>query len=92
MRIQVGNDLVNIRKTGTTLWYPKRVPAVIKKMDTLYERISPDILQWNVDKPKVDNIKEIVNPDVPALEPFRTKKEREEKKKLEFDSPENGSS
>jgi len=90
MRIQVGNDLVNIRQTGSTLWYPRRITTVIRKMDSLFERIAPNVLQWNADRPKVKNIDELTNPDVPALEPFRTPKEREvsEAKALDFQTDE----
>jgi len=55
-------------------------------MDSLFERIAPKVLQWNADRPKVENIDELTNPDVPALEPFRTPTERKasEAKALDF--------
>ena len=87
MRIQVGNDLVNIRQTGSTLWYPRREQAVIQKMDSLYERVAPNVLQWNADQPKVKNIDELTNPDIPALEPFMTPTERKKSEAKALDFP-----
>jgi hypothetical protein len=64
MRIEVAgrNGLINIRENYGKLWYPKKDKAVIDKMDTLFERTKPTELMWDKSKPKVENIKEIVNP------------------------------
>lgn len=90
MRIMVGNKAVNIRKSGNTLWYPRREAAVIQKMDSMFERTSPTELAWDADKPKGD-VEAEINPETPQVEPFRPPVEEteevveEEPKKLDFD-------
>jgi len=88
MRIMVGNQAINVRVSGNTIWYPRREQSVIEKLDSMYERTNPQELMWNKTKPKGD-IESEINPDTPAVEAFRppVKEEevKEEPKELDFD-------
>ena len=90
MRIIIGNKAVHIRESGNTLWYPRREQAVMAKLDTMYERTNPTELMWDKTKPKMDDVEKHINPDVLAVDPFRTKAEKETKKEKakELDFPE----
>ncbi len=78
---------MNIRRTGNSLWFPRQHKPTMDKMDTLYERVSPELMQWDATRPKVEDIDEHINPNTDNMLPFLPKEEREkrEKQKLEFD-------